>query len=235
MNSVLKIKKGTFHCEETQESKNAHNHEAWDPDWIDYIYVCILECTDPSCREIVSSTGEGSIECEFEYDHNEMPHERHVEYYLPKYFVPHLKMFLCPADTPNKIREEIDSSFSLFFSDADAAANHVRAALEAMLSHFKIKRFELKGKKRRYLALHRRIELLPDRYKHLQDLFIAAKWLGNAGSHGGKRVSIDDVLDAYEIVEEILHCVFEKKATRVRRIAKRINKKKGPAKRVQTK
>ena len=125
---------------------------------------------------------------------------------------------------------EIEKSFSLFFCDAPSAANHVRVALENLLTHLKIKRFEIRRKRRTFLALHRRIELLPSKFKHLQDLFFAVKWLGNAGSHSEKVVSKDDVLDAYEIMDEILQDLFFKRTRRIKNMAKQINKTKGPAK-----
>jgi hypothetical protein len=80
------------------------------------------------------------------------------------------------------------------------------------------------------LTLHRRIELIPKKHQHLQDLFFAVKWLGNAGSHSDKAVTKDDVLDAYEIMAEILQDLFVKKTSRVKHLAKLINKTKGPAK-----
>ena len=41
---------------------------------------------------------------------------------------------------------------------------------------------------------------------------------------------MDDVLDAYEIMEEILQDLIAKKTKRVKKIAKRVNIAKGPKK-----
>ena len=57
------------------------------------------------------------------------------------------------------------------------------------------------------LSLHSRIKLLPKKYHDIQDIFMAVKWLGNAGSHSGT-VSADDVLDAYELMQKLLAEVF---------------------------
>jgi hypothetical protein len=35
-------------------------------------------------------------------------------------------------------------------------------------------------------------------------MIYAIKWLGNAGSHDGDAVSMDDVMDSYELLEHIL-------------------------------
>ena len=230
MKSLLRVKAATFHAEETKESKKARGHEAWDPDWIEYVYSCLLECTNPACKDTVANSGTGSVGVDIEYDGNGSPSQTWGDFFTPKHFSPHLKIFLCPRGTPNNVSEEIEKSFSLFFSDAPSSANHVRIALEDLLTHLKIKRYEVRGKRRTFLALHRRIELLPPRYKHLQNLFFAVKWLGNAGSHSDKVVTKDDVLDAYEIMEEILQDLFVKKTIQVNKLAKQINKTKGPTK-----
>jgi hypothetical protein len=228
MKGLLRVKADTFHSEETKESKKTRGHEAWDPDWIEYVYSCLLECTNPACKDIVANSGTGSVDFDVEYDENGDPHQIWEDFFAPKHFAPHLKLFLCPKGTPDNVSEEIQKSFSLFFSDAPSAANHVRIALEDLLTHLKVKRYEVRGKKRTFLALHRRIELLPAKYKHLQDLFFAVKWLGNAGSHSEAVVRKDDVLDAYEIMEEILQDLFVQKTIQVKKLAKKINKTKGP-------
>lgn len=70
--------------------------------------------------------------------------------------------------------------------------------------------------------------MLPNRHKHLKELFLAIKWLGNAGSHSNKEITIDDVLDAYEIMETVLKELFEYKKDTVKKLAKKIIKKQGP-------
>ncbi|MGB3133805.1 MAG: DUF4145 domain-containing protein, partial [Candidatus Macondimonas sp.] len=85
--------------------------------------------------------------------------------------------------------------------------------------------------KRRFISLHQRIALLPPKYAHLKDLILAIKWLGNAGSHdGGSEVTLDDVMDSYELTEHILQEVYAPKLEKLQKIAKNVNKKKGPAK-----
>ena len=230
MKSRLKVKTNTFHTEETKESKKAHVHEQWDPYWIQSVYSCLLECTNPACKDTVANSGIGSVDFNFEYDEDGPPSQTWTDFFTPKHFSPHLKIFLCPRSTPEDVSDEIQKSFSLFFSDAPSAANHIRIALEDLLTHLKIKRYEVKGKRRTFLALHRRIEFLPAKYKHLQDLFFAVKWLGNAGSHSSKVVTEDDVLDSYEIMEEILQELYVNKSSQVKKLAKKINKTKGPKK-----
>ena len=227
---VLRIKKDFFHTEETRESKRAHRHEAWDPDWIEYIYSCIFECSNKACQEQVSSSGTGFIDFDITYDENGTPSQDYTEFYKPKFFLPHLKIFKYPKVTPEEVSKEIELSFELFFCNPPSASNHIRMALENLLTHLGVKRFEVRNKKRIYVSLHRRVEMLPTKFAHLKELFFAVKWLGNAGSHSQKPISLDDVLDSYEIMEEILKELFERKSKQVKKLANKIVKQKGPKK-----
>ncbi len=69
-----------------------------------------------------------------------------------------------------------------------------------------------------------------DKYKNLAEELEAIKWLGNAGSHSHKTISHDDVLDAYDLMEISLEEIFDNKKLKAKRIAKKINKHKGPKK-----
>lgn len=195
---VLKINKEEFHYKETHSSKAAHRHDAWEPDWIEYVFCCMFECSNSACKESISSTGTGALSEYYGYDHEGEPIIDYVDYFTPQHFTPSLKMFTPPKNTPESVIEEINKSFSLFFSDPSSSANHVRVALENLLTHLKIKRFITRDGKRQFLSLHNRIDLLPRKFDHIKDIFLAVKWLGNAGSHSQHVVTTDDVLDAYD-------------------------------------
>lgn len=225
---VLKVKKDTFHFKETKSSSGMHLHPAWEPDWTQYVYSCLLECTNAVCKDVISSSGVGSVN-EFCYDDEEMTTvQGHEEYFNPKYFTPHLKLFGIPIGTQEDVIHEINNSFSLFFSDPSSSSNHIRIALEHLLTHLKIKIFVSPKGRRRHLSLHNRIKLLPAKFNHVKEEFIAIKWLGNAGSHSQHEVKTDDVLDAYELMEVVLVEIFNNKREPAKSLAKKINKKKGP-------
>lgn len=224
----LTAKEDSFLSHETKESMQARRHEAWDPTWITFVYSCLLECTNSACKETVASSGSGFIDDTYFLNEMDQPQIDFGEYFKPKFFYPHLKIFNIPESTPHVVVKEIDTSFSLVFSDPSSSANHIRVALEHLLTDLKIKRFKNKNGRRLFLTLHQRIDLLPSKYNHVKDLFFAVKWLGNAGSHSSHQVSIDDVFDSYELMNEILVEVFENKRKRAQKLAKKINKRKGP-------
>jgi len=209
-------------------SKKLHNDENWEPEWITFTYSNILKCSNFDCGEIVINIGEGFLDWDIVHGEDGYPEQVYTEYFEPKYFQPYLKLFNIPENTPSEINEEIEQSFSLFFSNPDSSLNHIRIALENLLNYMKIKKYTNKNGKRFPISLHKRIELLPSKYSHIKDLLFAIKWLGNAGSHSHKKVSKDDVLDAYEIMDVVLNELFLNKKERAKKLSKKINKKKGP-------
>jgi hypothetical protein len=225
----LKIVDDTFHYSWSALSQKARNHPDWDHDWIEYVYSCMLECSN--CKESVSSNGTGVVDADHDYDENGYPIQGWSDFYIPKYFQPHLKLFSIPKETPEGVVKNINESFSLLFANPASASNHVRVAIEELLTSLKVKRYEAKNGRRLFISLHRRIELLPAKHSELKELCLAIKWLGNAGSHGGNQITIDDVMDAYEILDHILNELFSPKSSVAKKIAKNINKKKGPQKR----
>lgn len=77
------------------------------------------------------------------------------------------------------------------------------------------------------MTLHARIEEYRKKDPGLGDSLLAVKWLGNAGSHA--TLTRNDVFDALDMVEHVLDEVFTQRAKTVAKLAKKINKARGPA------
>jgi len=225
---ILKIKADTFNSVETSGSKKARKDEEWEPQWIEYVYSCLLVCSNEACKAVVANSGEGFVDVDYDYDDSGQPKENWFDFFRPKYFHPHLKLFSLPTGTPKDIVEEINQSFELFFCNPPSASNHIRIALENLLTYMKVKRYETKNGKKFFLNLHRRIDLIPAKYQSLKDFCLAIKWLGNAGSHSDKKITLDDVMDAHEIMDQMLGELLDKKQEHIKKLVKTINKKKGP-------
>ena len=179
---------------------------------------------------MVSTIGTGSVDWDIaETEHGE-PDQVFADFFLPKFFQPHLNIFNIPAACPSDVAEALRESFSLVFANPSAASNSVRIAVEHLLTNLKIRRFDVVNGKKRYINLHRRIALLPAKYAEHKDLLVAIKWLGNAGSHATDAISLDDVLDAYELTQHILEEIYNTKTKTLKTLAKKVNKKKGPVK-----
>ena len=225
---ILRIREGTFRQEELCNSREAHSHEAWDPDWIEYIYTCILFCSNNKCKEVVINSGTGSVDWDVVEDENGIPNPVYLDFFQPKYFEPHLQLIHIPEDCPTTVTTLLNESFKLFFLSPNAAANDIRAAIEELLTELKIKRFSTSKGKRRFISLHQRIDLLPEKFAQFKEIILAIKWLGNTGSHGHGEVTMDDVMDAYELTEHVLQEIYEPRIKKLKAIAKKVNKKKGP-------
>jgi hypothetical protein len=225
---LLRIRPGTFHSAETLSSREAHDHEAWEPEWIRKKYSCLLECNNDSCTDVVTNAGRGSVDYDVTFGRDGEPEYEYTEFFKPLFFDPPLRIFEVPSSAPVTVQQELEHSFAQFFASPSAALNFARSAVEALVTHLGVKRFYVQRNKRRPLSLHARIDLLPAQYGHVKELLLAIKWLGNAGSHPGAEISADDVLDAYELIEHVLLEIFSARSKAMKSLAKKVNRRKGP-------
>lgn len=227
---VLRFVKDSFLFSERRQSREAHQSDAWDPDWIEYTYCGLLQCTNDQCKENVANAGIGGVGLEVIFGGDGEPEQFWEDFFRPKYFEPPLAIIDIPPECPESVSEPLKESFRLFFCSPASASNNVRMALEALLTEIGVKRFVVKNGKRQFLNLHSRIGLLPTKHSDLIDLLFAIKWLGNTGSHADSVITLDDVMDAYELVDHVLQELYAQRAKKAKALAKLVNKKKGPKK-----
>jgi len=226
---TLQIDEKKFIFEENSITKQYSHHEEFHiPYDIEYTYTALLTCTNPKCKEIVASSGIGGVDIVGQtFSPHGYTENEYGDYFQPRYFYPPIHIFVIPKDTPKNVKEAIVSSFSLVFNNQPAAANQIRIALECLLTHLKVKRFNTKNGRRIRLNLHQRIELLPSKYQKIKEVCLAIKWLGNAGSHCDDIMSFDDLFDGYDMLSFVLEELYDNKHEHVKKLAKRINEKKG--------
>jgi hypothetical protein len=224
LQKTLTVAPGTVHVQEGIESQNAGYHEAWEPEWTDRRFVCMLSCV---CGEWVAAAGEQHVqEACFESQRSE-PNVHYLDISTPRFFQPPLRVIDMSEAVPIEVREQIDRSFAAFWSDLESCANRIRASVEKLLDNVRIKRTAIQNAKRRLLSLHARIQLSATRGYAFANELMAIKWLGNAGAHSSA-ITREDILDAYEIIEHVLREMYEQPGKRIARIAKTINKGKKP-------
>jgi len=140
-------------------------------------------------------------------------------------------MFRIPKNCPERISSEVRAAFSLYWHDLSSCLNHLRIAVELLLTDMGINRYAKKKDGRRSrLSLHKRIDLARSKQPKLIDLcddLLAVKWLGNEGSHPGD-VTRGAVFDALDILEHVLRERFDKPRSAIAKISKAINRRKGP-------
>ncbi len=229
---LLRIEKDSFNSIEPLDSKIEQEDARSEPDWIYYVFNCMFKCTNDRCADIVMCTGSGGVDCDIDVDMYGHQSQEWYSYYRPLFFHPNLKLITIPKDTPTNIEKILNQSFELFFTSPSAAANLVRIFLEEILTDQEVKQYTTNKKGESVkLNLDSRIKHhLPDKYQTIKEHFEAVKWLGNAGSHSGKELSLDDAMDAYELVEYVLSKIYYSPSDNLDRLAQEINSFKGPKK-----
>ncbi len=178
----LRTRREGFLQEETGPSRKNRDDPAWDPTWTLGCFTTIMRCDDPNCGDLVIIAGDLTY-TEGILDEEGQDYE---EEYRVTLVAPGLKPFKIAAEVPDDIAEHITSAGGLFWSDAEAAANKLRQAVEAFLTNRGVRRSTIdRHRKRRFLTLHARIEEYAAKNKDVADHLLAMKFIGNAVATSG--------------------------------------------------
>jgi hypothetical protein len=139
-------------------------------------------------------------------------------------------VFPIAPECPYEVARGLLTSFELLWCDVPSAANRVRGAVETLLTERGIARSVVSShNKRRRLSLHDRITKFRVKNPVAAETLLAIKWLGNEGSHGSSEcLTLEDLLDAYELFEHVIDQVYVKRDRKIIRLASAINRKRGP-------
>ena len=217
----LRLVKESVVAKATAESITTQGHPGWDPDWTKLRFVAVAICDNLNCKEVASIAGAGNVQIvsrNYDYDN----------FYTPEYFNPSPSLIAVPDQCSDDLQAELKLAFATAWGDPLAASAHIRASVERLLDQLRINKTSKKptGTRQR-LSLHKRIEALGKKNPEASELLLAVKWIGNAGVHTGA-LTQDEVADAFDILETALDILFNSHSKRVRRLAKKINKRKAP-------
>lgn len=201
-----------------------HCDNEGDPSMYEGVFTLRLVCSNSDCEESVVCVGSFSTsQVEGRFGEPTYP-----SFLAVKFFTPTVHLFPLSSAIPKKVKGPLVDSFSTFWANPSAAGNSLRISIEALMDWRRVKkRFrDKKGKEREY-KLHDRIEMFRATAPHLGDKLLAVKWLGNSGSHitGLKR---EDVIKGYEMYSYVLEELFDKRTETLTKLAKKINRRKGP-------
>lgn len=204
---------------ETGESKRAHGHEAWDPEWVDERFSTLFRCNNPNCGHVVGAAGTVSVrESPSTLPNGDWDME-YVPLFTPMAFWEAPPIIRPCAECPEDVAAQLSRSFPLYWLDRSACANAVRATVETMLTERGIPETTTNRQDKIVrISLHDRIEKFKAMNQAAADLLLAIKVLGNVGSHGDD-VTVDDLLDAYEILDHVVDTVYSTRAERAARLA----------------
>jgi hypothetical protein len=187
-------------------------------------FSATLQCDNPACQETAAVAGIGQEKETYEQGHREL-----YVVLFPRFISPSPHLFSIPNATPASIADLIKSAFVLSWGDYEACINRVRVCLEMILDGLRIPRFAMKAGRRNPLTLHRRIELAQAKAPTTKPFLMAAKHLGNAGSHSGSLMR-RDAFDALDLLEAVVTALYGEQKN-VSRLALKIVKNRGPLKR----
>lgn len=229
--SALCLVPDSFNSFLTADCEINQSEDWYQPEHDSYRFTALLECNNKSCGEKVTCTGDGFVEFDYYYDKYGDTQTSYEIYYRPKYFNPGLEIFSLPEKTPYLLASVIRKSFELLFTDPEASLNQLRSAIEVLLNELGVDQLDKTGKP---LRLHSRLDKLTGMHSKYQKQLEAIKWLGNAGSHNSKaeKLTIDDVLDGYEILQPIVNELFSAQRKSIDDLVLEINTNKGPTKKL---
>ena len=187
-------------------------------------FSATLQCDYKACQETAVVAGRGEEKETYELGHREL-----YVVLFPQFINPSPHLFSIPVATPVAIVELIESAFVLSWGDYEACLNRIRASLEMLLDGLRIPRSATKAGKRNPLTLHRRIEMAQIKAPSTKPFLMAAKHLGNAGSHRGG-LTRRDAFDAFDLLEAIVNALYGEQKN-ITRLALKIVKNRGPLKR----
>lgn len=204
---------------ETAESRERNTYGSYNQN--DYVFSLHLKCSN--CGEIVVVSG---YWCEYQFiSDEETENQKHI---VPISFYPAPKIISIPKSCPKSVSNILNDSFVLYWIDLSSCANKIRVSIELLLDDLKIRKTLLTKKgKRIELKLHNRILLYKLKNSEAADFLLAIKWIGNDGSHYSK-ITKNDVLDAYELLEFSLEQIYNDKKKNLVKLSRNINKTRKP-------
>lgn len=191
---------------ENSESRKWHHHIEWEPEWIFGTFYSIGHCENSSCQQIVTVTGTYRVGMSEKFDPKWQP-PAYSPFYRVEHFSPQLTLILLPEDAPEDVREAVNRSAKLLFLDPGLAATALRASVERYLTSAEISATAANGN---FIPLDTRVKnwKLQSGQNRVAALFLAVKWIGNEGTHEVSDLTVNDVLEGAEFIDEAFHTLF---------------------------
>ena len=224
-NGTLKLL-DKFSIVESTYSKNWEGSEDWEPFWAQKRFTGYLQCDDERCGEIACVAGDVKIIEDYDQDGQGWGL---IDAVRPRLIYPAPNIIGLSRAVPDPVSKEIEKSFAMFWSDLNSCANKLRTSVERLLDSLSVptqQAHKTSGKLQR-LDLNGRIALYAKQNVEHAETMTALRIVGNLGSHGSEEVSREAVLDAYEIYEDALLEICDKRKTRMETLRKKIIDSKG--------
>jgi hypothetical protein len=159
----------------------------------EFRFVGYLKCSH--CSERILIAGKGIFLNEFGSPASAAYLGKKISVFYPRYFEPALHIIDVPPSLNKEVQELVVKSFMMYWVDLDSCANKIRQALELVVKE--------QGATRR--GLHHQIESLRGTIgERITNRLLALKMIGNEGSHASRPFEKSEILDAYDLLEDVL-------------------------------
>jgi hypothetical protein len=204
---------------ETGPSEDAHSHDAWEVEWMDFRFTGFYRCTNPKCRHVVAVLGKVGYESDYEYLPNGDWECKADPHYTPFGFADPPHVIRVCEQCPEAVSAHLDRSFGLYWMDRRSCATAIRTAVESLLDERGVPReIERKPGKLARIPLHDRIVRFQEADPEPGNLLLAIRVIGNVGTHQDN-ITVDDLLTGYEILEHVIDLVYSGRAARIAGLA----------------
>lgn len=211
---ALTLIKDSLKRTETAASLKAHDHPDWGPEMNVDRFSMKMKCM--KCNDPVLCVGTTRTIEEYDGDLGWVFSDALV----PTYFEPYVPVILIPSKCPDSVSDQVLKASSLIWCSPASSGNKIRVAVEQLMDEQGIP-------KNKNDTLDYRIQIFASKNKDIGEKLRAIKWIGNTGSHSDN-LELEDVLDAFELLEFCLEELYEGRSTRLKALAASINFHKAP-------
>ncbi|MFI2754187.1 DUF4145 domain-containing protein [Cellulomonas sp. P22] len=202
---------------DTGISQRLRAHEAFEPEWIAGFFTAHLKCQRGGCDETAVALGDMKV------DYSNHPDDtwdgQYATFLQLRHVLPAPPLVEVVEACPEPVRDRLNEAALVIWSDANAAANRLRLAVEEVLDDQSIDRVAHNGHQ---LKTHARIERFRSKNARVADALEAVKWIGNQGSHEDSLTRADVVAGA-QILAHALELLYDTKQEELRRRVEVIN------------
>jgi len=195
---------------ETEDSLAAHDHPAFEPEWIGGTFVIRGHCENPRCNQVVQAGGSWRVA--YAQKSGQFFPECHNEQYATFHRVEHMypapTIMEIPERAPDDVARGVLRASRVLLSDPGLAATALRSAVELFLTAQGVPGIQASG----------RFRPLDDRIKEwkkgdanrsqVADLLLAVKWIGNKGTHEDSELALVEVLEGAALLDEAFHRTY---------------------------
>lgn len=206
---------------ESHKSIASRDDLDWEPLWIWGFFHGVLACPRTPCGNKHTVVGKWTVDYDPGSDEG-----GYTEYYSVNYILPALPLMNYPDGVPDRIRDPIAAASLVLLSDASAAANRIRVAIEALLDCQRVRKYPV-GSRSTPLTTHARIEKFETKNPDAAAQLMAMKWIGNIGSHEREVLPLSLVLDGIEHFARAIELIYDPREEALRRRAALINQLRG--------